>query len=189
MTDINTNKEGLLKVNRQQALKLVQSCKDDDTKKGVLLIGVPGTGKTTVMEKVFNKVPDTFALSKLAKKNDGDITESIKLSAVELKNISKNPSMNYYTTTGILIDDLGQEPQINIYGNLNDPLHEIILYAYKSKYRFWGTSNLDLNGLTQRYGKRAVDRIKEMCYIVILSDTNLRDNIKEDNNKIKDILS
>ena len=181
--------EGLLKLNREQALKLVQACKEDTTKKGVLLLGIPGTGKTTILEKVFGKSTDVFEISTIVKRNDGDIEEAIKTCTVERKNLSKTPAMNYFKTTGILIDDLGQEPLISLYGNNYDPVLNMIVHSYTSKYRFWATSNSDLKILTQRYGRRIVDRLKEMCYIVVLNDTNLRDNIKEDNNQIKNLLS
>ena len=134
-----------------------------DQKKGLLLFGPNGTGKSTAMrqhtEKMWNGTALQFA-SKIASEG----TDCIQR----------------YSMHDMYIDDLGRErATVANYGDKNiTPLHDLIHYRYEIfitlGYKTHISTNLDFNELEERYGVAIADRIKEMCDVIVFKGDSLR---------------
>lgn len=157
--------------NRQVLINLVDYFSDIpasekpvlDARKGILIIGNPGAGKTLLLE-VFNRLirnlPTAYkimtcidATKNYENKGDG----SIRFFG------------NYF------FDDLGHEEIVNRYGNKREVLHDIIF----DRYNLWRlqrvithfTTNKSPLELIQRYGDHCYSRLQQMCNIVALGAT------------------
>lgn len=64
-----------------------------------------------------------------------------------------------------VIDDLGVDKVAKDYGTEVDRGSVLVQRLYSCKCPFLITSNLDAQGLSDRYGPRVFDRLKEMCCI------------------------
>jgi len=165
--------------------KTFENFKKKKGKKGVLVIGQVGSGKSAMMKVYQRMFKDTERRFKLVK-------------AYELKDMSEE------MTTGqikeiygsdlkcdLYIDDIGINQDAKRYGNTVNIISEIIVDRYElfinAGYRTHFSSNViaeykgDINDpkskmptLRSLYGGRVLDRIKEMCDIIVFKGTSLR---------------
>jgi len=190
------NEHGIPVVNREELNKLLTKIASNAVNKGIVLMGIPGTGKTTIIKKFLNDIKD--AKIKQIKDTNKDSTEyriqlKIDLLRPEYSLKSTNDLVTHYMETGKVptsknIDDLGTEPIANHYGTTLDVIPFIIQNMYSNNKDFgYYTTNLSYNELVERYGKRIVERLQEKCYILHLEDTNFRNikGIKEINQELK----
>jgi DNA replication protein DnaC len=135
-------------------------------KKGIMLYGGVGCGKTTIM-KLFRDNP------------------SLKYGVVECMTIAdiykdkeEGGSMvthKYSNAPTICFNDLGTEIETGTsshFGNKKNVMAEIILNHYErnesKNFKLHFTTNCNAEKLTQDYGIRVSDRLKEMCNIISL---------------------
>lgn len=140
-------------------------------KKGILLIGDIGTGKTSLME-IFEK----FSLRHLKK---------------FLQVVNVNHLFDCFAKDGrlgldeididyeICIDDLGLSNGNQYHYGERDDVQEIFLQRRyekfrRNKIRTHGTSNLDVKGFEERFSPRIFDRMLEMFHFVELSGESWR---------------
>jgi len=159
-----------LKVNRAQAKEFI-----DASTNGIILIGKPGVGKTTLIRERYMVTALDLALA----------YQDYGLKAVK-NNINQQTD---WQSRRVIIDDLGLESEVKYFGNGLDPVAYAILDIYEFNQRnpnrpirLIFTTNLDKQGLTEKYGVRVVDRIWEMCDRLVLDDTNLRAIISSESN-------
>lgn len=77
----------------------------------------------------------------------------------------------------LLIDDMGTEPVANIFGVKVEPMHQILDARWNWHERGGRTiitTNLKLDAFADRYGDRAMSRIRGMCKIVKLETQDQR---------------
>ncbi len=159
------SKEGIPKVTRKELNLILDRIDQVDTgvykKRGIVLLGKPGTGKTTIMKERMGLV---ISSNQLATK--------YMLNGIEG---FVNQQGNLMTSAAI-IDDLGTEILPSHYGNKLDLIPYIIQLAYEQDrdFRFY-TSNLNYEELVERYGSRVITRLQEKCYFIILDDTPFRE--------------
>jgi hypothetical protein len=128
-----------------------------DLKKGIVLRGVVGCGKTTMFkmaQRWWGYNPVYFMQH----------AEKVVTSLEEGFLISK------YLTKEWCFDDLGTEQKANNYGKGVECFKKIIEDRY-DKWKYEGvlthfTTNITNEELLERYGKRAYERLKEMCTVV-----------------------
>ncbi len=152
-------KEGIPVVNRQE-LNLILDRMEGKVSKGVVLMGKPGVGKTTIMKQ---------------RSKEGYSTNRIATHYM-LKGIEAfvNPQGNLMFDTSH-IDDLGTEIIPSHYGNKLDLIPYLLQLSYEQGRSFgFYTTNLSYDELKERYGSRVVDRLQEKCYFFILEDEPFR---------------
>lgn len=126
-----------------------------DPKKGLLVIGGYGVGKTAPIQALLNNPINPimfFSLKQIA----GMVKENGKFS------YDTNHTHKYY------FDDLGSENVVNNYGTKIDWWADDVEknYLYHLLWpRIITTSNLDMQDIEQKYGERASSRMNEMFNI------------------------
>jgi DNA replication protein DnaC len=134
--------------------------------KGLLIMGEPGMGKTHSI-----KTPRMVTASELALDYQAYGIQVVK---------DKINALVWLENFNVTIDDLGLEPKVKNFGNELNPIEWVILRIYSinqiadKPIKLWLTTNFNMQSLTEIYGERVVDRLHEMCDIVVLKDTNLR---------------
>lgn len=131
----------------------------DNKGKGLLMLGGCGLGKSLIgmyilpilIKDVHRKVVNIFSAQELNKKID----EILKLHIV-------------------YIDDVGTEDDLNSYGNKRMPFAELCDAAEKKGKLLILTTNLNIDGLAERYGERVVDRLVATTKAVQFTGDSLR---------------
>lgn len=116
----------------------------DNKGKGLLMLGGCGLGKSLIgmyilpllIKDVHRKVVNIFNAQELNKKID------------EILNLHI-----------VYIDDIGTEDNLNSYGNKRMPFAELCDAAEKKGKLLILTTNLNIEGLQERYGDRVADRL------------------------------
>lgn len=180
---MKTNKNGIPIVSRSEFKLIHDRMLLKKINKGIVLIGQPGIGKTTIVRDLLKNTA-TNARENIIKSNPG-ISEyrlSLKLDAFmpDTRLVPSNDLVLHYMEKGKIvtvkhIDDLGTEPIANHYGTNLDVVPFIIqdLYSKNKDFGYY-TTNLNYNELIDRYGLRVVERLQEKCYFFILEDTSFR---------------
>lgn len=139
-----------------------------DTKgKGLCLMGDCGRGKSTILECV---IPSLFA--RLGKEIKSFSAREIGLPCcVGLVNNPKSDkdtiNLDYLLCTHYpMIDEIGREETVNVYGNKMDGVPLVIELAEKKVKPLFITTNLTGEEMGVRYGLYILDRIHRLCTIV-----------------------
>ena len=82
----------------------------------------------------------------------------------------------------LAIEDMGKEPlEVMVYGNVIAPVQDIIEYRYDKRLFTFITTNLSPQEITQRYGVRVGDRLKEMVSKIVFENDSYRQVIANQN--------
>lgn len=165
--------------------------RDFDLKKGLLISGPVGTGKTTAME-LFRKIASQSANKKYRLFNMINTRYVIREYMTEFKPqlvLDKYGRNSYFKSpAGVFdkerpihfcFDDFGLE-NVNVknFGNEQNIMEEVLLDRYDEWKRYGmltlGTSNLQPKQIEEAYGNRVRDRIKEMMNYVVLDGHSKR---------------
>ena len=138
---------------------------------GVLLCGDCGNGKTTylyALQNIINWLRDGHYLE------DEENSYMKILGAKELAFMARNNYQEFLKecryTKILAIDDLGEEPhEVLDYGNIQNPILELIEYRYDNQFPTFMTSNLDPAEITEKYGDRIADRLCEMVDRIVFT--------------------
>jgi len=142
-------------------------------KKGLLLLGPIGCGKTTIMKHFSPRRFQLVATRDIVRKflNDGSpVLEKYGAQSFQKKHLGYGPVVQYDQPITYCFDDLGIEPDTKIYGNSCNVMAEILLDRYDQFIRHGMlthlTTNLNADALEQRYGDRVRSRLREMYNLV-----------------------
>lgn len=150
--------------------------------KGILLLGKPGVGKTHLMD-FFKKNPHASYSVPTCKSIAEKYVKGWKrdeLTTIEYySTLQPTESSHVYNQEylGICFGDMGSESDSSNYGNKRSVIEEIIFNRYESKLPFkytHMTSNLDAKMITDKYGERMRDRLREMCNQLVLEGDSFR---------------
>ena len=131
-----------------------------DIRKGLLISGPVGCGKTSLMKLFPNIVP-------FEKKYETIPTRNIVFSFnhIGFKTIEDYGNSGFYC-----FDDLGVEPTGRFYAQECNVMGEILLSRYeiflRHKVRTHATTNLDSEEIEERYGPRVRSRMRSMFNLV-----------------------
>jgi DNA replication protein DnaC len=148
-----------------------QACYDiasGKRKKGVLLNGGRGIGKTHLAAAVINHLAD-----KGHKVYFGNIVKIIKKVQDSFNTGTELVIKKMLDCDYLVIDDLGAEAVKNE-GWLKSLLYEILNTAYEDDKTVIITTNIDNLSMTDRYGDTITSRISEMCEWIEYHDADHR---------------
>lgn len=140
---------------------------DPKEKPGLLLYGTVGTGKTTMLKAVCRVIN-----SCLEAENDRDRLGTFGKEVISM--IRAKDVLDAYQTNNefykkmmsvkfIAIDEIGVESiDVKSYGNVSEPLIDLLSTRYDKQKMTLVSSNLDLKQVSERYGLRLADRFNEM---------------------------
>lgn len=75
----------------------------------------------------------------------------------------------------LAIEDLGNEPaERNDYGNITNPIVDLLEYRYDNQLYTVITTNLTPQQITGKYGVRIADRFREMLDVVVFKGSSFR---------------
>lgn len=149
-------------------------------RKGILLFGAVGCGKTTLM-KLFMHNPRASFVMKSCREVAAEFTKNgeevlFKYSRVYEANMVENPFKT--KSWGICFDDLGTEDIKKHYGNESNVMENVLLNRYdriaEIPYRTHTTTNISGEQMGEYYGTRVRSRIREMFNSFELDGGDLR---------------
>ncbi len=150
--------------------------------KGILLRGIPGIGKTHLMN-FFNKNPHaSYTLPTCKMITEKYVQKYIRddMSVIEYySSLQKAEFGHIYDQEklGVCFGDLGAEAEGNSFGNKRNVIEEIVFNRYEAKLPFkytHFTTNLNTAMLQEKYGDRMTDRLREMCNVLTLEGDSFR---------------
>lgn len=147
---------------------------EGNLKKGLLLVGGIGIGKTTLMH--FFKRNQKFSYKVVSCRDiESDFSSTGEKSVNNCSyNIDVATNANPYNQTqiGFCFDDLGTEANAKHFGHEKNVMAEIILNRYDNKLDYHCThitTNLTADEIKAQYGSRVSDRMKEMFNLIVFN--------------------
>ncbi len=152
-----------------------------DPKFGVMLCGTCGNGKTTLLHALRAAI-DFLSERKQFEhlRNQANPYDRIQLTFVDAKEVvdiyKDRPKFDDLRRERLLaIDDLGKEPaEVLDYGNVTNPLIDLLEYRYLYQKFTCITTNLDAKQIREKYGARIADRFNEMLEVIVFQDISYR---------------
>lgn len=139
-----------------------------DPKKGILLSGPVGCGKTSLMKLIRHITPHYHSYNLIPSRNVTFAYNHIGYSIIE-----QYGDHNFYC-----FDDLGVEPTGRFFGKDCNVMGEILLSRHelfmKHRIKTHGTTNLNAKELEEYYGVRVRSRMRELFNLVGF-DNNSKD--------------
>lgn len=143
-----------------------------DLKKGFLLIGNYGSGKTLIMESIseWSRLLGKRAFNICYAKQECDRARNEKQTQVE----------NLYYRGAWCIDEMGHEKgDANVWGNSVNYIGDLIEHRYQKNLITHATTNIDMSpnaaiNLNQIYGGRVYSRLHEMYNVLYLNGKDWR---------------
>jgi DNA replication protein DnaC len=147
---------------------------DKNHRQGLLFLGLPGNGKTTMLLAMQNatnlliwscqlkgwegiRIVHALDVVRAALSKDGE----------RLQGLIKEPLL--------AIDDVGTEPvDVSNYGNIVNPVTELIERRYENQLFTVISTNLQSSEIRPRYGSRVADRFNEMFHRVVFENCSFR---------------
>lgn len=147
-------------------------------KKGIMLLGPLGCGKTTIMKSFCVNSHNPFAFSTCRKvsekyaQSQKKTDENVGYDAIqEYSSLVPIYPQQYFghELIGRCFDDLGTETMKKHFGNESNVMAEIIMNRYenndlRNKTHF--TGNIDGEEIGDFYGERVRSRLREMCNFI-----------------------
>jgi len=150
---------------------------DPNGKAGLLLMGICGNGKTTLMRAIARLIAflteETLGYSK---------RKTVRLiSAKEIARCcaaGRNAAGDYtglFAEPMLAIDDLGTEPaEVVSYGMAYTPLVDLLCERYDRQLLTIVTTNLTATGIDTAYGQRVHDRLREIMEVIPFNNPSYR---------------
>lgn len=147
----------------------------DNKHKGLMLAGNCGLGKTLIAMHILPVIFQNYCEGK-----DDDFSPDpldIKVySATDLNEMYRNEDTRrrLFNTESIMIDDVGTEPEINIFGERHMVFSEIVDHCEKNGRLLVMTTNLTAEQIQAHYDMRIRDRLRYLVRRIGLEGKSLR---------------
>ena len=162
------------KPTRTAIQEAAHSLTGDGTTFGLILLGLPGNGKTTLLKALRQTVRLLTQNSLFPYGSEPGIR------IVDAKTIAaaaRTPALfrQYADTPLLAVEDMGREPaEILDYGNILNPIADIIEHRYEAQMFTIITTNLNPQEVRDKYGDRVSDRLNEMMKKIIFTNHSYR---------------
>lgn len=144
----------------------------NSAKFGFMLIGNCGNGKTTLLYAIQNMLNWLVSQDYLEKDSGIRIVDAKEVAAIS-KDYKQSVSLK--NTPMLAIEDIGREStEVLDYGNAYSPVIDLLEYRYTNQLFTAFTSNLSVDELTEKYGKRIADRFREMFEKIVFLNKSYR---------------
>lgn len=162
--------------------KVAQALHDlGGVKRGFILCGDCGNGKTTMMHAVANATAylqdqcGAFTHHRPGYETYKDDVRFTFADAMDCAYAERDGVRETATKPVLVIEDMGQEPlEVQRYGNIYNPVIDILEKRYENSLPTFITTNLDPDQLGTRYGKRIRDRLREMMFTIPFDNPSYR---------------
>jgi len=141
---------------------------------GLLMCGVPGNGKTTLLRAIQS------CINMLDLRDDAH-NRSRRMSIIDAREIARlsrdsyEQYIDYRNRVMLGIDDLGLEPtEVLDYGNVLSPVIDLLSYRYTEQLFTVITTNLRPQEIRDKYKERIADRFNEMMTKIIFRNGSFR---------------
>ena len=143
---------------------------ENDLKKGLLIFGPIGCGKTALMKILSRNTFNPFRVISARKIADefAEFGHSIITVYSVLQPVNKREWFGH-NSIGLCIDDVGTESNKKNYGNEVNVISELILNRYdypEAQGKTHITTNLTVDEMISIYGNRATSRMREMFNVI-----------------------
>lgn len=148
---------------------------------GLLLCGVPGNGKTTMvyaLQNTINYLSDNHVFDSMYQYEDE--RNAVGLPIIDARKVVES-SKNYQGFVALkrkpflAVEDIGREPtEVLEYGNVLNPVIDLLEYRYANQLFTVVSTNLTPKQVREKYGNRIADRFNEMMSVVIFGNNSYR---------------
>ena len=141
---------------------------------GVMLCGLCGNGKTTMMRAFQNllnvvRIPDSFHRNVYGM----PIVNAVHIAHLCRSNYDEVLRLCDHEMLGI--DDMGTEPlEVQEFGNMHRPLTDLLTRRYENRGFTFITTNLVPQQIRKLYGDRIADRLNEMVDKIVFDNPSFR---------------
>ena len=141
---------------------------------GVMLCGLCGNGKTTMMKAFQNllnvvRIPDSFHRNVYGM----PIINAVHIAHLCRSNYDEFLRLCDHEMLGI--DDMGTEPlEVQEFGNMHRPLTDLLTRRYENRGFTFITTNLVPQQIRKLYGDRIADRLNEMVDKIVFDNPSFR---------------
>lgn len=170
----------LSKLLRMVSLELsgLQSVEQRLGRFGLLMMGVPGDGKTTMIRAIQMAANLCYSAGLYSQRERDEGLEGLQI--VTARDVAQACTdafrlQRLKERAVLAVDDVGTEPaEVMHYGTMLQPMAELLEYRYSRRLYTILSTNLTGRQLSEQYGERMVDRLREMCLPMIFPERSYR---------------
>ena len=150
------------------------------TKRGILLCGNCGNGKTTSMNAFLSVSKYLEVVRRRTLMAEGEVPKGMAINATSARRLTQvakdEVAMNEAKLSHVLcIDDVGLEPtEVLDFGNAINPVIEILEHRYRNQLFTFITTNLTPKQIREKYGDRIADRFNEIMKCIVYDNPTFR---------------
>lgn len=153
-------------------LKVAEFLTSAPGKFGFMLIGNCGNGKTTLLY-AFQNLLNYLSRREVVPKDCGIQIVDAREVTVKARDYKEMSALK--SRPMLAIEDMGREStEVLDYGNVYNPVIDLLEYRYDQQLFTAFTSNLSVDELTEKYGRRIADRFREMFAKVVFKNSTYR---------------
>lgn len=152
---------------------------DSEAEPGLMLQGLYGNGKTTLMMAICNLINYLYHSANSNERTSIRIIDAKEVARLGSRDETRSVYRNLCDADLLAIDDVGEEPaEIINYGMVYTPVKDLLLERYRSRKFTIISTNLvntkEKPQIREHYGDRIVDRIREMMHIIVFVNPSYR---------------
>lgn len=158
---------------KENISKIAKFLTRDTSKFGIMLCGVCGNGKTTMLYAIQSMINLVNSWGCFDDNNTGIRIIDAKDVSYFSKDIKRFTELK--SQDMLAIEDMGREAtEVLDYGNILNPVIDLIEYRYNNQLFTAMTTNLTSEQIREKYGNRIADRFNEMLEVLAFKNNTYR---------------